>query len=789
MNKLEIFLNEIQEEIKQVQCDEIRDELILFFERDKNNLSKGPISSSHIAFFFLVIKLEKVTIQEIGWENCVKLHNSGVQGIRKELIKSKETIPSSLKQIIIKSQRDLNIGIHSYQMYINDFYRGLYRHLKHKYTNVKEIECFEKYLISRYSNKGLIYFRNDEFAFALSNYPEDGDYSKLMKVFPDNRSRNYWLNTKSPFIREWVCVYLNSYAVEYVDPIVFRLFGYFFVDSANNYKNEIDNYLSIDDEFLNYQVEYLKNIPRKVIEQACPDKPNEFINQLIILYRSMLETVSNKKEKTGLSSEYVHLLRIRIATKAMNGDYTPIYFNPFETPPKLEKVAILANEYTRTGARARNADVRFLDLSNLPYWVRNDILEYIWNGPGSFLQRIKYDYLLKDFLMFLQSESYHTEQNGIERKDLINHKILYKYRQKMEFKYPNSATLKSVLKLVRSFLKFNKKYGVTDSMMKILNLNNLERSDGGNPISDNDLKIIYEAFKKVDKKDRLSLIVFEIFTFTNLRIGEILNLERDCIEYKDSTGKASIRYISKTSNGEYTSQLMSEKVTFLIEEAIQFTSGLADYESFLSKYIFIEMVQRKISEKLKTVNFTYVFNKILKNVKDKLEYKNYTVNNLRHTYINHVYKEGIKLNYTLPKMAAITNNGYKTAKMYYRKYNEIELYVEALSGVTLTDVDINGEIRKDNKTESQSNVKNNLGQCKENSCVFEAMECLICPHFVTFTNRIPKFENKIKELNDTIKSTSNPIIIDEAVSQKKLLSQYLKNMIALEENKNGTSKT
>src|SRR5699024_9963724 len=147
---------------------------------------------------------------------------------------------------------------------------------------------------------------------------------------------------------------------------------------------------------------------------------------------------------------------------------------------------------------------------------------------------------------------------------------------------------------------------------------------------------------------------------------------------------------------------------------------------------FIEPVQRKVNNKLKIVNFAYVFKKVLKKVEDKLENKNYTVNNLRHTYINNVYKEGAKLNYSLPKLAAITNNGYKTAKMYYRKYNEIELYVEALSGVTLTDVDVNGEIMKGSNTEHKNSVKNDLGKCKESSCVFEAMECLICPHFVTF---------------------------------------------------------
>src|SRR5699024_7291794 len=201
-------------------------------------------------------------------------------------------------------------------------------------------------------------------------------------------------------------------------------------------------------------------------------------------------------------------------------------------------------------------------------------------------------------------------------------------------------------------------YGITSSKLKVLNLNNLERTNGGNPITDSDLKIIYDEFKRVTERDELSLIVFEIFILTNLRIGEILSLERNCIEYKDSIGKDNIRYLAKKSNGEYVSQLVSEKVTFLLEKAIQHTNVTAESDSYLAKYIFIEPVQRKVNNKLKIVNFAYVFKKVLKKVEDKLENKNYTVNNLRHTYINNVYKEGAKLNYYLPKLAAITNNGY-----------------------------------------------------------------------------------------------------------------------------------
>ncbi|XKK24360.1 hypothetical protein HFP65_23705 [Bacillus sp. CB62A.1] len=60
-------------------------------------------------------------------------------------------------------------------------------------------------------------------------------------------------------------------------------------------------------------------------------------------------------------------------------------------------------------------------------------------------------------------------------------------------------------------------------------------------------------------------------------------------------------------------------------------------------------------------------------------------------------------------MAAITGNSYKTANQYYRMFNEIDLYVEAMAQVTITDVDIHGNILKDDNKILNNNVKGILG--------------------------------------------------------------------------------
>ncbi|WP_430786375.1 tyrosine-type recombinase/integrase [Virgibacillus flavescens] len=796
MKKTDNFYIELQMVIKETKCVIIQEELLLFLNKHKSGLGE-QINGRHIAFFFLVFNLRSVDIKEIDWEICTKLHNKEMY---EELVINKENLPSSIKNKVknfnkVYTERKGINGLYVYQKYINDFYRDLYNHLKHEYINIFNIKKYEQYLVSNYridcgSLKG---FKDKGIADALSNFPLNKnytsltqvfskDYTSLTQAFPNEGKRNYWLNTDSKFIRNIIENYLHEYAINYLHPKEYRVVGYYFIESVNNYHCGINSFLDIDDEFLEYQFEYFQNIPKDIISLISPSKPSLFINQLVSIYRLLFKDIEDPVEDNfGLSKEYINVLKTKKGYKVFRDNYKPMYFNPFEPLPNYDKIAVLANEYTSINARVKNFDIAFLDFSNLSKSVRNDILEFIWYGKGSFNERIKFNYLHKNFYKFLQ-------KNSTTEKLFIEHNLLYKYRKKMEMSYSNSATLKSTLKSLRSILKYHqKKYGVTSSMMKVLNLNNLERTNGGNPISDNDLKVIYDGFKKYSSINELQLMIFELFTLTNLRIGEILNLERDCIESKDSTGKANIRYLSKSSNGEYISQLMSEKITYIIEKSIKLTSPHVYNNSHLSNYIFIEPVQRNMDKKLKIINFTHYFNKVLKEVKDRLENENYTVNNLRHTYIHNVYKEGTKLNYSLPKLAEITNNGYKTAKMYYRKYNDIEMYVEALSGITLSEVDINGEILKVQKIDLNNSVKNNLGQCKENTCVFDANECLICPHFVTFTNRIPKFEKKIEELKELIINTENPIITEEAISQKKLLSRYLHNMLLLEENSNGNA--
>ena len=97
---------------------------------------------------------------------------------------------------------------------------------------------------------------------------------------------------------------------------------------------------------------------------------------------------------------------------------------------------------------------------------------------------------------------------------LIDENMLYMYVDKINEEYSNNNTKKSIISQVRHYLKFHKdKYNLKESSLEIISLKGLYEYSGGNPITDNDLKIIYKEVKELaeaNKSLRIYAIAFEI---------------------------------------------------------------------------------------------------------------------------------------------------------------------------------------------------------------------------------------------------------------------------------------
>ena len=293
--------------------------------------------------------------------------------------------------------------------------------------------------------------------------------------------------------------------------------------------------------------------------------------------------------------------------------------------------------------------------------------------------------------------------------------------------------------------------------------------------------------------NRLQTIVFELFIHTNIRIGSILNFTRDCLRYK-SNNNIELTYLVKTSNHEFVTQLITPTTANLIEEAIKITNPFVNdcMDNRLCNFIFVHKYKSNTKLHLKRLDFYNFFKNIVKSESKNLDNNDYYPYNIRHTYMNNAFKNGVKIGLSINDISEITGITYKTAKKYYRNANEVQLYVEALSKIKLSDVTIDGEIIYDSDSQSKSidykrPVKSNLGGCKSNSCInkndYNIYECLQCSDFVTSTSRISKFEDAITQCDFEISNTENPLYIEYYRTQKELLAKYLYEMIKIKDSK------
>lgn len=120
-----------------------------------------------------------------------------------------------------------------------------------------------------------------------------------------------------------------------------------------------------------------------------------------------------------------------------------------------------------------------------------------------------------------------------------------------------------------------------------------------------------------------------------------------------------------------------------------------------------------------------------------------------------------------------------TMKHYIRP--EIRNYLEVLYKVKIGNVTIKGEIvgnLEDTnmnipKDISEITVKRGCGFCSCDCVSNENIDCLICRNFVVTIDRIPFFEESIKEIDSNIKNESIMHEKEHLISIKKLYVSYL----------------
>lgn len=803
---------EIYQELKSLIQKEIlnldlKPSLINFLDINRNlfddDLTVYDKASSSIAFIILIDSLKSKSLTNLNWNFLCEINNKDNLFLKLNFHLENINNTNCLHSFIDHALKSLELrgnyfGLLDFYKLFIDFYKYLYTLEEYnQYPNIEEISKYINLLIT--TSRPTQYILNPPLEdsdivlftkYVFSDFPLNSNYNNFITLSYFSRSSktlihsNYNLNIDNQFIKN----ILKDFAQysKYNGTKGLYLFMYYFAKSFND--KIPNNYNDLNDNLFRIQFSFFKNIDSKYEKViSTPDNPSY---KLIHFYRFLTNKIYVDSNEYIFSKNLTHALDTKNFNKYYSDGYEFLYHNKYESVPTCDKVCILPSINTLNNSNSRNNTLMVYDVSYFDNKYKQDIKEFIWysNGYlsstlGSLCKLNDFFNIKKDYESLFKKVSFIDTQHNHEFPD----DFLYFYRSIIELDYPNPGSLKSVLKIIRKYLKFYKsKYKVTETHFNILNLKKLSNFDGGNPITDHDIDLIYKEFESREKQSnlgRLYTIVFELFIHTNLRIGSILNLTRDCLVYNND-GTTTLKYLSKTSNKEFVTQLINPTIVKLIEEAISITKVFIDMNinNRYSHYLFIHKYASHNRYDLKRIDFYPYFKNIVNSLSNDLDKNDYYPYNIRHTYMNNIFKKGASLNLDISEMSAIAGISYKTANLYYRDANDIDLYVEALSKVTISNVDIYGQILDSSKSNQISNsnpVKSGLGNCKLSGCDIRSGECFICFNFVTFTNRIPLFEKAILECDNLLKNSNNPIEKEFYFTQKKLLGAYLSKMLKI----------
>ena len=198
-------------------------------------------------------------------------------------------------------------------------------------------------------------------------------------------------------------------------------------------------------------------------------------------------------EDTSFSDLEQYIIKCKVIHRLLRENYELILLNPNENIPNVNKFCVVKSEYTMKNA-AQSSKNYFVDLIGVDKTIQQDIKEFLWYSNESIDHRFSAINIILYFLDFKEQyyKFYYRDKSNYENfKYLIDENMLYMYVDKINEEYSNNNTKKSIISQVRHYLKFHKdKYNLKESSLEIISLKGLYEYSGGNPITDNDLKII-----------------------------------------------------------------------------------------------------------------------------------------------------------------------------------------------------------------------------------------------------------------------------------------------------------
>lgn len=714
--------------------------------------------------------------------------------------------------------------------FVCEFYKFIITNVDVPTDEIKELEKYRGLLdikerMKPHRNKlEWSSFVNNQLA---TNFPLKSRIEELYlySYLPINPERNDYIETVV-YLKN-TNLFLKSLLIEFIESfpkdrggttkpscIHYRQFFYYFSNSLSTamdskqllpenitefnfvtFKKQYRFYKMLDNEFC-----LLSNrIGKDEGEKSCSilDVLKEFY--LFLIHKIKDEDIEyNPFLGTAINEEILSLANFR---DFFEKGYCFIKRTGLEDIPIRNRWALVVDDNKANSSRNRIRGLDFTEITNKEF--REDLKKFIWNEFGISSQHLvqEYRYIRSFFILKSKYDLDNKKVINLEKTRGFTEEFMLYFRAYMISKYNDSGTIiGAAFSSVRKFLKYNyNKYALPDGLFTYLELKSRgKRVYGGHPIPKGDYELIKEGIGELRNNSiegKLYFIIFVLNVTTKLRIGEILNLERNCIisvDYNEGTGE--IEYYSKLSNKKLIKTKLSLDKINLIKKADEITSEL--YYNSISedkKYIFIKKLEKfenRNSDKVMVIQIKdSKINDVLKEIlkKKSIEDRKYKVNQLRHTFKDTIWREGIKDGINPMRLEYMTGTTFGTDVKNYRTMSNARTFAEFFSGVTISDVSINGDIViNEDELERLNSVENGRGVCKHTECKKksnndEMFKCLTCDSFVTCVSRQDTFKRRINELKEVLTGT---ISIQEKIyydAELKLNAAFYSKIIEIKE--------
>ncbi|WP_083632465.1 hypothetical protein [Domibacillus antri] len=774
--------NDSDDLIKSFICEWLQTKEMQKILLERPSLSKGNIKTI-IKTFITIVGKHILNQEGFTWENYCKIQH--------EILSVNYRFRLLMRQMI----RNFYLYTLSSELIINEKVK-------------KIIEQYSYLLLSDEFTRRNKYVRDNPFIlnnittyFPLDSTVEQVIQAEYILTNGEKAPVNFFIHTKNKFIFNIMESFVSNLSkINYLFSV--RLFIASFEDSLRGLQiNRLEDFGA---KTFKIQLIYLKSL----FKEYDPKARYKPITLLVKFYRYIDDLYLEEHGNRLFTSFYFNrdIITHMHYQKSVEEGYEIVNLNSMGNCPRCHKWFVVA-DIEKNGTHIANLSNFLLDFELVHNTeIRKDLKDYIWNLDVIYKNIHAHFSVIRDFIN--EADAYYQEELKVlplrnesiisdpllgsnERKLFSSRFIIYYYASLISNEEYTGKTINTYISIIHLFMKhIQHKYNISGLYIEQFSQTNVE-AKGGTPISVEDFREIYKEFKARirTEEDELLLILFQLTIETKLRTGEILGLERDCIESIDESGTfGTIRYYSKTTDKEYKREVFIIEHIRLIEKAIHITKNVyRNAESSLRKFIFIgthPAFQNKIIKIgwrfydlfIKTIDYLFYEEKI------KVRYK---PNSLRDTYIERAWQMVEDGLISTLEVGVITGNSAKVAARHYRDRENTKRYVEALYEVTILDEELPGEIVENETAKDLPPVQEDAGNCASESCIKVDTDedsfyrCLTCKKFVTTIERSAHFERKMKEYKSKGDNATSIVERNFYTGLMELYGGYLIEMYAI----------